>query len=441
MAARLPGTAATTGWSTAPLSATGKPLLANDPHRALTLPSLRYMVHLVAPGWNVIGAGEPALPGVSAGHNDRVAFGFTIAMIDQQDLYVEETNPANPDEVRFQGRWEPMRVVRETIGVKGGEPVAAELKFTRHGPVIHEDRERHRAYVLRWVGSEPGTAGYLASLSLDRARDWPEFRQGPGALEGPVGEPGLRGRGRQHRLAGGGAHARAQGVVRPAAGAGRGRVRMAGISPRRRAAGRLQSARGTSSPPPTTTSCRRAIRDELGYDWGDPTRFLRIAEILGAGGRRGANSRSSISSASERRGLAVGPDVGEDARRGKGAGPELRPWIEKLARWDGTLAKGSAAGGSLRDLGRQARARGLQGARAQRVGAVRRRPDPGRSTSSVNPKPDWFGSDPKAGRDAVLLSSLEAAVAEAKTKLGPDLKTWRWGACIRPPSSMSWDRP
>src|SRR3954452_2619318 len=94
------------------LSATGRPLLANDPHRSLTLPSLRYIVHLVGPGWNVIGAGEPALPGVAAGHNDRAAFGFTIAMFDQQDLYVEETNPANPDEVRFQGKGYPMRVVR-----------------------------------------------------------------------------------------------------------------------------------------------------------------------------------------------------------------------------------------------------------------------------------------------------------------------------------------
>jgi len=74
-------------------TASGKPILANDPHRAIRLPSLRYSVHLNAPGWNVIGAGEPALPGVAAGHNDRVAFGFTIVGIDQQDLYVEQLHP------------------------------------------------------------------------------------------------------------------------------------------------------------------------------------------------------------------------------------------------------------------------------------------------------------------------------------------------------------
>jgi penicillin amidase len=131
------------------LSATGKPLLANDPHRALTVPSLRYLVHLVGPGWNVIGAGEPGTPGVAAGHNDRVAFGFTVVGIDQQDLYIEETHPEIPNLVRFRRGWEPMRVERQRIAVKGREPVEAELKFTRHGPVIHEDRGRRRAYVLR----------------------------------------------------------------------------------------------------------------------------------------------------------------------------------------------------------------------------------------------------------------------------------------------------
>ena len=70
--------------------------MANDPHRAILLPSLRYWVHLVAPGWNVIGAGEPALPGVSVGHNEHGAWGFTIFPIDQEDLYVYETDPADP---------------------------------------------------------------------------------------------------------------------------------------------------------------------------------------------------------------------------------------------------------------------------------------------------------------------------------------------------------
>ena len=75
-------------------SNTGRPILADDPHRAHAIPSLRYVVHLNAPGINVIGAGEPALPGVSIGHNDKIAFGLTIFPIDQEDLYVYKKNLA-----------------------------------------------------------------------------------------------------------------------------------------------------------------------------------------------------------------------------------------------------------------------------------------------------------------------------------------------------------
>jgi penicillin amidase len=157
-------------------SATGKPLLANDPHRTLMLPSLRYTVHLNGPGWNVIGAGEPALPGVAAGHNDRVAFGFTIVGMDQQDLYVEQLDPANPDRYLYRGASEPMRVEHETIAVRGEAPRAVDLRFTRHGPVLHVDRARGHAYALRWVGAEAGGAGYLRSLALDTVTDWSEFR-------------------------------------------------------------------------------------------------------------------------------------------------------------------------------------------------------------------------------------------------------------------------
>ncbi|MGE8640069.1 MAG: penicillin acylase family protein, partial [Achromobacter sp.] len=161
-------------------TASGKPILAGDPHRSITMPSLRYMVHLNAPGWNVIGAGEPALPGVSMGHNDRIAFGLTIfAFGDEEDLYVYDTNPANPGEYRYQGGWEKMRQVDESIPVRGATPAVRNLKFTRHGPVIHEDLVRHKAYALRAAYLEyPGTAAYLASLRLNQAQDWNEFVAG-----------------------------------------------------------------------------------------------------------------------------------------------------------------------------------------------------------------------------------------------------------------------
>ena len=157
------------------LSATGKPVVANDPHREVSLPSLRYIVHLHAPGWNAIGASEPPFIGVAIGHNDRVAWGLTIVGTDQHDVYVEALNPSNHDQVRWNGGWEPIRTVREEIQVKDGEPQPVELRFTRHGPIFHEDSARHRAYALRSALHEPGTAPYLAGLRLSQTSNCREF--------------------------------------------------------------------------------------------------------------------------------------------------------------------------------------------------------------------------------------------------------------------------
>jgi len=146
------------------LTASGRVIVANDPHRNVANPSIRYIVHLNAPGWNLIGATEPPLPGVLIGHNGRVAWGLTIVGTDQSDVYVEELNPANLNEVRFRGAWEPLRVVRETIRVKGGEPVTVELKYSRHGPVFHIDAANRKAYAMRSTMHEAGSAGYLSAL-------------------------------------------------------------------------------------------------------------------------------------------------------------------------------------------------------------------------------------------------------------------------------------
>jgi penicillin amidase len=159
-------------------TASGKPILANDPHRAITNPGVRYITHLVAPGWNVIGAGEPASPGVSIGHNERIAFGLTIVGMDQQDLYVESLVPCGAARCyRSAGAAQPITSIVDTIPVRGGEPRVVVLQYTRHGPILTLDSAKQRAIVVRMVGREPGTASYLASLSLDRARNWSEFRE------------------------------------------------------------------------------------------------------------------------------------------------------------------------------------------------------------------------------------------------------------------------
>jgi len=127
----------------------GRAVMANDPHRAQSAPSLRYFVHLNAPGWNVIGGGEPVIPGVSIGHNEVGAWGLTVFGTDGEDLYVYKTNPANPGQYQYRGAWETMRVVRESILVKGEAAAVAVFKYTRHGPVVYEDSARHLAYAVR----------------------------------------------------------------------------------------------------------------------------------------------------------------------------------------------------------------------------------------------------------------------------------------------------
>ncbi|MDP6579431.1 MAG: penicillin acylase family protein [Vicinamibacterales bacterium] len=174
-----PGEIATEGSNNWVMSAgrspTGAPILANDPHRRIEMPALRYFVHLVAPGWNVIGGGEPPFAGVDAGNNERMAWGFTFAGTDMVDVYVEEMHPEDPNLVRWQDDWEPLRVIEEEISVKGQAPEPVVLKFSRHGPVFYEDLENRRAYAVRSVVQEPGTAAYKGSFQLAQAGSCADF--------------------------------------------------------------------------------------------------------------------------------------------------------------------------------------------------------------------------------------------------------------------------
>src|SRR5262249_33500352 len=154
--------AASNAWVISPNgSATGKPLVANDPHRPFESPSPYYLVHLHAPGWNVAGATPPWLPGVTLGHNEQIAWGMAGYPADAQDIYVERLNPGNRHEVEDEGRWVPTRVVRSRLGVKS-RSVSFEREYTRHGLIVAIDPDRHLAFTLRWNGAEPGAAAGLA---------------------------------------------------------------------------------------------------------------------------------------------------------------------------------------------------------------------------------------------------------------------------------------
>lgn len=158
-------------------TASGFPFMANDPHRLQAIPSLRYWVHLHAPGWNVIGAGEPEIPGVSIGHNEFGAWGLTIFSTDNEDLRIYDISPENPDLYFFQGEWIEMEKIQDTVRIKGGDEVYVTHRYTVHGPVTFIDNDLNKAVAVECAWLEPGSAPYLASLRMDQSKTWEEFRE------------------------------------------------------------------------------------------------------------------------------------------------------------------------------------------------------------------------------------------------------------------------
>jgi penicillin amidase len=166
-------------------SLSGKPLLANDPHLAMPCPSRWYLIHLSAPGWNVAGVSLPGLPLVVIGHNDRIAWGLTNAMIDDADFYVEQIDSASPGHYRYHGASLAFGEREEKIYVGTNDSVTITARFTRHGPVVsdvHPVRQHADTLApappiaMRWTGLEPSdeTFGFM---KLNRAGNPGEFAE------------------------------------------------------------------------------------------------------------------------------------------------------------------------------------------------------------------------------------------------------------------------
>jgi penicillin amidase len=164
-------------------SSTGKPLLCNDPHLRMTLPSVWYLMHLRTVGsentesdFEAWGASVPGSPCVQLGHNRWIAWGVTAAICDDADLYLEKTHPGDSNCYLAGDEWKQMECREETIVVKGGKQIRRTLRFTRHGPVVSDFTQRSTDEVLavKWTGHEPGRE-LLAVYGVNRARDWNEF--------------------------------------------------------------------------------------------------------------------------------------------------------------------------------------------------------------------------------------------------------------------------
>jgi penicillin G amidase len=418
-----------------------RPILANDPHRVIAAPSLRYWVHLVAPGWNVIGGGEPVLPGVSIGHNEHGAWGLTIFGQDAEDLYVYDTNPANPNEYRYRNGWEAMRVIADTIPVEGGTPEAVELKYTRHGPVLFEDRENRKAYALRAGWMEPGGAPYLASLRMNQATTWEEFKAACTFSHMP--SENMVWVDRQGNI---GWHAAGiQPVRRNWSGIlpvpGDGRYEWDGYLPIASLPSEANPARGfIATANNFLLPDNYQYKDLLQVTWSDPFRAARITEVLGSG--RLFNVAETTRLQNDDLSI-VARELTPLLRHVALASPASARARDLLSRWDFVLDKQSVEAGVYAMFQRRL----LANAREILVPAAIRK-DGGANFVSTRKVIDWLhspdgrlGANPLAGRDALVARSMDEAVAELTKRFGADMTAWKYGqdnyhhALIRHPLS------
>ena len=406
------------------LTQDGWPMMINDPHRAQSVPSLRYWAHLVGPGWNVIGGGEPEIPGISIGHNEYGAWGLTVFNTDGEDLLVYQTHPDNPDQYRFQDRWETMTVIRESIPVKGGDPVTVELKYTRHGPVTFEDRERNLAYAVRPAWMEFGGAPYLASLRMNQSRNWEEFREAshysniPGEnmiwadRDGNIGWQAV------------GIAPIRRGFSGLVPVPGDGRFEWDGYLPIKAkpheynpARGYIETSNSNYTPPDYP------FLDAIAYTWTDPYRWARGSEVLASG--RKFNMMDMIELQHDYLSIPARTLV-PMLRTLRATDERVEQARRRLLDWDFTLDADSVEAGIYVAFERQL----LNAIEQLKV------PQPARPLLGIGMKtmidmllaPDGdFGGDPIAGRDAFLLDALAAAVETLGNRLGNDMEDWVYG--------------
>ena len=414
-------------WVVAPAkSASGRPILASDPHRAFATPALRYVVHLHAPGLDVIGAGEPALPGISFGHNGTAAFGFTVFFADQEDLYVYELHPDDPTRYRYGEGWEKFRVTVESIPVRGGVSRPVALMFTRHGPVVFVEAtarpgKPRRAFAVRTVWLEPGTAPYVMSLAAMRAMNFDAFRTAT-ATWGTPGENLV--------------YADTSGTIGWVAAArvprrsnwdgllpvpGDGRYEWAGFlradempSSQDPANGFIATANEFNLPPEFPVADRKP-----GFEWPSDARHRRITEVLAGHARISLDDCAALQNdfvnlparAVVSRLRAVGPFAGdaESART-------------LLAAWDGAMDADSPGAAFhewwwVRHLGPAVSA-ALLGADASVVPLPDRRVIFGALIARLVPR----------ATDSLVVTTLAATWRDLVAHFGNDTSNWRWGA-------------
>ncbi|MEQ1570758.1 MAG: penicillin acylase family protein [Myxococcota bacterium] len=431
--------AGSNGWVVAgSRTASGRPLLANDTHLGLSVPSVWYENALYGGPYAVTGFSLPGAPFVAIGHNDRVAWGMTSLVADTQDLFLQRVDdPVNPTRVEVAGQWVPIELERHTVAVKGAEPVEVVVRLTGDGPLANG--------VVWASGDLPpfalrsdvrgGSTLFRALRTLDLASDWSSFA---GAL-GWWDRPGVN---FVYADTDGniGYHAAGRIPIRPEGDTGRWPVEgwtgthgWVGYVPAAELPHTLNPASGF-----VVTANNRVVGDDYPYtithDWGDPFRASRLTEVLSGAHGLTADDMAAL----QRDTFSVQADeLLPYALAVPADGPLAAAAHDALARWDrrfeadsvGALVYtvwswklvpailGDELGDSLvTDLDFTIRIQ-------TDLTALLGRPD--------DPFFDDVHTPERESRDAVTARAFTEAVAWLGQNLGDDPAGWTWGRAHR----------
>ncbi|MEI7586905.1 penicillin acylase family protein, partial [Runella sp.] len=358
------------------------------------------------------------------------SWGLTIFETDNEDLYVYETNPANANQYKYQGKWENLRIVKDTIKVANRPAEIVTLRYTRHGPVVFEDGKNHTLYVVRAGWQEVGCAPYLASLRMNQARTWDEFRAACNFSRVP-GENMIYADKNGHI----GWQAVGLSPIRknwtglvPVPGDGR--YEWGGYLPIQQLPHKIDPMEGyVVTANNNLTPVDFPNRNAVGWTWANPVRAHRIEEVLTAGKRMSVQDFATLQS-----------DYLSGTAR------TLVPLLlkvldENLTKQNSEMAK---AKGLLQEWDKQLKPNSVAAAiyveweTALRK-AVYQRTVPENIQSLFKTLPtkrlvDWlitprvdFGPDPIKARDELLVNSLTEALRVLTNRLGDDMTKWQYG--------------
>lgn len=411
-------------WTIAPArSATGRPILANDPHLGIGSFSPRHVVHLTAPGLDVIGAGAPGLPGIMQGHTDRFAFGRTNSHIDQTDLFVLRTAPTDPELYWHKGQWKRFETYDETIAVKGGPAQQVRLRHAGGRPIVAQDPGRQRAMAFATADMLPGALMRFAIIAINLATDWPSLMRAFTLHVSPTNfhYADIDGNTRWQIIGFAPRRPRHDGLL-PAPGDGDhdwdGLIPVAELpglrNPRQ---GWFASANQLNLPKDYPYG-----KKIIGFEWSDPFRHDRICEVLAA------QPRHSIADS-----IALQHDVQSLPARAlvrlipRQVSPAAAPAATMLRAWDCAVTADSGAALLYEMVMPELLA-------AYRLAVV---PEAARALiPTVNlhamlaalAAPDArFGPQPAVARDAMIDAALASGWQKALERGGPDPALWRWG--------------